>query len=195
MATLRRKNGIRTVCSGKIGGHTTGREILWSALKQRNVEFGVLRIHNKTTGTEGDIGIAKGIYIVGADLSSRKEKGWEAVRLLLSAQDGTFQYLDFGEQFPHYLDQSIKIRLTDIISAWPALPDRAEQIMSGRNSLNRIRNYEPQKQSGGETAILDRNVLSELQAWDARNLHLRAAAFWSTFAVLSCLAAVLAYFN
>jgi|AGTN01.3.fsa_nt_gi hypothetical protein len=133
--------GIRCVFSGKFKGDETVWEILTAALQEKSVDVGVLRICDEENGLDGDIGIERNVFVIGGRIRGRDEQGWDAIKMLLTTKRGTFQYLDLRNRFPHGLDCGLKIRLTDLIAAWPHLPDSAEKLKCGRESLNRIKAY------------------------------------------------------
>lgn len=184
----------KQISTGKIWANRTAREVLWSVLKVKNVEFGVLRIVSQQKGLDGDIGVIRGIYLVGGAMRGQDTKGYDVIKLLLSQKEGTFYHLDYGDQIPAELDQGFKVRITDVINVLPDIPARLEDI-AGKNTLNRIRGFSPEETPPSEEAMIDQKALDQLQSWEKRSMRLRAAAFWATFVVVSSLAAVLYYFQ
>lgn len=190
------------VLSGVLKNGTTPREMLWSVLKERSVSFGVLRIVDTDRNIEGEIGIFQSTFVVGASIRGNHHTAYEALKVLLTAKNGSFKYLSLFDPLPSDLDNLERIRLTSLISIWPNFPHAAEAL-SYKNSLNRMRGIKPQAEKSqtdeadtkaakeSEVLAIDQNVLKQLQAWDERHMHIRAAAFWSTFVAVSCLAAIL----
>lgn len=184
----------KQILSGKIWSNRTAREVLYSILKIKNVDMGVLRITSADKSLDGDIGVARGIYLVGGAMRGRSTSGYEVIRLLLSLKEGQFQYLDFGDSFPKELDQDFKVRLTDVINVLPNLPERLEEITS-KQTLNRIRSMNTEGPAPTEESMIDQKALSQIQDFERKSMRLRAAAFWATFVVVASLAAVLYYFQ
>ena len=181
------------VLSGTLHAGTTPREVLWSVLKERSVHSGILRITDVDSKVEGELGIFQGTFVVGAAMKGGKQAGYEALKILLAVRNGTYKYTNYVDPLPPTVDNFERIRLTSLISIWPNLPSSVEEL-SSRNSLNRMRGItgaEAVVAKNSEASVIDRNVMEQLQAWDDRHMNLRAAAFWSTFVVVSCLAALL----
>ncbi len=181
------------VLSGNLHAGTTPREVLWSVLKERTVNCGILRIIDVDNKVEGEIGIFQGTFVVGASMKGGKRAGYEALKILLAVRNGSYKYTYYVDPLPASVDNFERIRLTSLISIWPNLPASAEAL-SFRNSLNRMRGLttaEAAVTKNNEASVIDRNVMAQLQAWDDRHMNLRAAAFWSTFVAVSCLAALL----
>lgn len=186
-----RKNDC--VLSGTLHAGTTSREVLWSVLKERTVNCGILRIVDVDNQVEGELGIFQGTFVVGACMKGGKQTGYDVLRILLAARNGSYKYTNYVDSLPPSLDNFERIRLTSLISIWPNLPLSAE-VLSKKNSLNRMRGLtsaEAVVTKNSEASVIDRNVMEQLQAWDDRHMNLRAAAFWSTFVAVSCLAALL----
>ncbi|MBS1957584.1 MAG: hypothetical protein JST89_25580 [Cyanobacteria bacterium SZAS-4] len=181
------------VLSGTLHAGTTPREVLWSVLKERTVSSGILRIIDVDNKFEGELGICQGTFVVGACMKGGKQSGYNALKTLLAVRNGSYKYTNYVDALPPHLDNFERIRLTTLISIWPNLPLSAE-VLSNRNSLNRMRGIttaEAVVVKNSEASVIDRNVMDQLQAWDDRHMNLRAAAFWSTFVAVSCLAALL----
>lgn len=181
----------RTIQTGKIYESRRTREVLWSLMKLRNISSGILRISSPRTHLEGDIGICKGIYVSGAMLKNSKETGYGAVRKLLAVTDGTFTYLDNGDNGLGELDQNLHLRVTQLINLLPDLPVNHEELM-GTNTLNRIRalNIE-EKEEVNEEHLIDSVALQQLQEWEKKSMRWRAATFWGLFAAVSAIAGVI----
>lgn len=182
---------MRTIQSGKIWESRRTREVLWSLMKLRNIHNGVLRISSPRTHLEGDIGISKGIYVTGAKLKSSQETGYGAVRKLLSVTDGTFTYLDNGENGLGELDQNLHLRVTQLINLLPNLPANHEELM-GKNTLNRIRAVNLEQEPAEEQAI-DAVALQQLEEWEKKSMRWRAVTFWGLFAAVSVIAGLIYY--
>ncbi len=193
MIKMRRPRKYDCVISGTLHAGTTPREVLWSVLKERNVTCGILRIIDVDNKVDGELGIFQGTFVVGASLKGGKQPGYEALKILLAVRNGSYRYTNYVDPLPPNLDNFERIRLTSLISIWPNLPSSAE-VLSNKNSLNRMRGItiaEAVVAKSSEGSVIDRNVMEQLQAWDDRHMNLRAAAFWSTFVAVSCLAALL----
>lgn len=183
----------KMVVQGKIWANRTTREVLWSVLKAKNVNSGVLRIFQDKV--EGEIAISRGVFIIGGRMRSSSENGYDAVKRLLSMSEGSFQYLDYGDEFYQELDQNLKIRLTTVISVLPNLPQNIEQL-AGKNTLGRIRAMDGETtETAEEENLIDRNVLTQLEEWDKRSERFKSAALWSAFLAVACLAGLLYWFG
>lgn len=191
MNRMKQPRKYEVVLTGTLQSGTTPREMLWSVLKERAVQSGVLRIYDTDRKIEGDIGIIQGTFVVGASLKGGKT-GYDAMKMLMSVKNGSYKYMNYVDPLPDDLDNIQRIRLTSLISIWPNLPT-TEEGLSNKNSINRMRGLAPEstESKDSETALIDLNVLEQLRAWDERHMDLRAAAFWSAFAAVSCLAALL----
>ncbi len=192
MTRLKRPRKFDCVLSGTLQAGTTPREALWSVLKERTVNCGILHIVDVDNKIEGDLGIFQGTFVVGAFIKGGKQTGYNALKLLLAVRNGSYKYMNYDDPLPAQLDNFERIRLTSLISIWPNLPLSAETL-SNKISMNRMRGLTSETALAkiSEASVIDRNVMEQLQAWDDRHMNLRAAAFWSTFAAVSCLAALL----
>ncbi|MBI2812395.1 MAG: hypothetical protein HYX67_16440 [Candidatus Melainabacteria bacterium] len=192
MNRLKRPRKFDCVFSGTLHAGTAPREALWSVLKERTVNFGILRIVDVDNKIEGDIGIYQGTFVVGACLRGGKQDGYNALKLLLAVRNGSYKFINYVDPLPADLDNFERIRITSLISIWPNLPLSVETL-SSKISMNRMRRIttETAVAKNSEASVIDRNVMEQLQAWDERHMNLRAAAFWSTFVAVSCLAALL----
>jgi len=192
MSRLKRPKKFDCVLKGTLHAGTTPREVLWSVLKERAVESGILRIVDLDNKIEGDIGIVQGTFVVGAYMKGGKLTGYQALKKLMVVRNGTYTYMNYVDPLPANLDNFERIRLTSLISIWPNLPLSAETLCN-KISMNRMRGITQESSvvKNSEAAVIDRNVMEQLQAWDDRHMNLRAAAFWSTFVAVSCLAALL----
>lgn len=177
---------VESIFSGNFGGTKTTQVLMWSVLRDKKINFGVLRICCPELNIDGEISILWGLFAVGARMKNGVS-GYPALRALLCAPAGSYDYSEVEESA---FDDNFKIRLTDLISLWPNLPETLEEVMAKRNSLNRIRSVTAENIEHTEEAVIDQNVLSHLQKWERNSLHLRAAAFWGTFVVFSSIAAV-----
>ncbi len=186
---------VKSVCSGSFGKtHAPMRVVLYSVLKEKKVNFGVLRISSPEHNIEGEIGVMWGVFVIGARILGRQEQGYNAIRLLLSLPSGNYEFLDFGDSHQSSLDDGIKIRLTDLISLWPNLPAEVDQLVR-RTSQNRMRMLSTNETENTEESAIDQNVLEQIQAWERNTMHLRPAAFWGAAVVLSSLATMIAIFS
>lgn len=198
MNKAKRPRKYDCVISGTLHAGTTPREALWSVLKERAVTCGILRIVDVDNKIEGELGIFQGTFVVGASLKDGRQAGYEALKILLAVRNGSYKYTNYVDPLPPNVDNFERIRLTSLISIWPNLPLSAE-VLSNKNSLNRMRGITSaeavvannSESKNSEALVIDRNVIKQLQAWDDRHMNLRAAAFWSTFVAVSCLAALL----
>lgn len=183
----------RVITSGKIWANRTCREVLYSILKIKTVNGGILRINDSANAIEGDVGILKGIYVVGG-LVQGGANGYLAVKSLLSTKEGTFQYIDVGEDVTPSCDQNLKVRITQIINMLPDLPEDVEELQA-KSTLSRIRAMDAsQLTDPAEIGVIDQTAATELANWETswnQRTRVRAIALWTTFAVVACLAAVL----
>ena len=74
----------KRIFSGKLGELKTMRMVLWSVLKEKQTAFGIVRVKCPARNIYGDIGVRYGVYVVGAAVKGRAERGYDAVKLLLS---------------------------------------------------------------------------------------------------------------
>jgi hypothetical protein len=190
-----RQPKIKNVCSGSFGKtQAPMRVVLYSVLKEKQVNFGVLRISSPEHNIEGEIGVMQGVFLIGARVLGRQERGYNAVRLLLSLPSGNYEYLDFGDSHQASLDNGIKIRLTDLISLWPSLPAELDQLVH-RTSQNRMRMLSKDETQNTEEAAIDQNVLEQIKLWERNTMHLRPVAFWGAAAVFSSIATMIGIFS
>jgi hypothetical protein len=166
------------------------RVVLYAVLKEKQVNFGVLRISAPEHNIEGEIGVMYGVFVIGAEVRGRQERGYNAIRLLLSLASGTYEYFDYGNTPKQ--DEGIKIRLTELISLWPNLPAGMDQLVH-RTSLNRIRNISEGENCQTEEAAIDQNVLEQIEQWERKTMHLRPVAFWGAAAVCSSIATIMGF--
>ena len=199
---VKKPRNFDCVLSGVLKNGTTPREMLWSVLKERSITFGILRIVDADRNIEGELGIFQSTFVVGASIRGGNYTAYEALKVLLTVKNGSFKYMSSADPLLSDLDNLERIRLTSLISIWPNFPHSPEAL-SYKNSINRMRGIKPESEkdetSGADTKdskesevlAIDHNVLRQLQAWDERHMHIRAAAFWSTFVAVSCIAALL----
>ncbi|MFN8555402.1 MAG: hypothetical protein U0103_28380 [Candidatus Obscuribacterales bacterium] len=199
---VKKPRNYESVLSGVLKSGTTPREILWSVLKERTITFGILRIVDADRNIEGELGVFQSTFVVGASIRGGNYTAYEALKVLLTVKNGSFKYLSSADPLPSDLDNLERIRLTSLISIWPNFP-HSPQALSYKNSINRMRGIKAEKDreepNGADTKdskesevlAIDHNVLKQLQAWDERHMHIRAAAFWSTFVAVSFIAALL----
>jgi|LakMenEpi03Aug12_release.lakeMendotaPanAssembly.Ray.scaffolds.fasta_scaffold366679_1 hypothetical protein len=190
---VKRPRKYEVILSGSLNGGTTPREMLWSVLKERSVNSGILRIVDTENKIEGEFGIFQGTFVVGAVMKGGKKTGYDALKMLLAARTGNYKYINFVDPLPPDLDNIERIRLTTLISIWPNMPLSAEAL-STKNSINRMRGITPETVNSKEreASLIDLKVMEQLRAWDERHMDMRARAFWSAFAAASCIAALLA---
>jgi hypothetical protein len=163
-------------------------------LKEKKVNYGVLKISSPEHNIEGELCVMWGLFIIGACLLGRREHGYDAVKLLLSLNSGNFEYIDFADSKPIGLDNDFKIRLTDLVSLWPNIPESLDQL-NHRTSMNRMRQLSTSDQARNDEAsvMIDQNVLKQLQEFDRKTMHLRAVAFWSAAVVFTSLATLMGF--
>jgi len=183
----------KIVTQGKIWANRTTREVLYSILKYKKIEAGVLRITGTKPVVEGEICISNGIFIIGAKLKNSTDKGYAAIRPLLMQHEGTFQYLEMGDEDIAYLDQGLKLRLTQLINSLPALPNKYEDLI-GASTLNKIRAIQIDEVPN-EEKLIDKDTFAQLASFEQRSMRLRAAALWGTFAVVSIVVVLLYFFQ
>jgi hypothetical protein len=184
----------RVVTQGKIWANRTTREILWSIMKHKKVAVGLLRISGNRPTVEGDICIHNGVFVVGARLRSGNERGYPAIKAMLMQSEGTFQYLDMGEEDVPDIDQTMKLRLTQLINSLPNLPAKYEDLIGG-NTLSKIRAIKIDEAAPTEEQLIDKDTFAQLAQWEQRSMKLRAAALWGAFAAISIVVALLYFFQ
>lgn len=182
----------RSVQSGKIWQNRRTREVLWTLLKLQKVESGILVISGTKPNIEGEIGVFHGIFLTGAKINGSSEKGYAAIKKLLEVEEGNFNYYDYSEHGLADLDQSLKLRITQIINLMPNLPVSLEAAM-GKNTLNRIRAMDANTAEKEEDYKVDQAVAEQLRAIDEKTMNLRALIFWGIFLIVSSGLAVLFY--
>ena len=163
--------------------------VLQELVRIPDSELGILQIKDGNSAIQGEIGILRGTYAIGARLTADRRHGYEALKLLLRLKSGTYRYSDHSEDYPEELDNGFKIRLVDLINSYPTLPDKLEQIVSGRNSLNRIRAMELEVAEQAEEQQKQKvdklgPVLSQWKSLEQSTLKLRTKAFWCLFIAL-----------
>ncbi len=162
-------------------------------MKFKKVAVGVLHIVGPNESLIGDICIHNGIFVVGGKMKNGKVSGYEAIRILLSLAEGTFQYLDYSEIDTPELNNGLKIRLTSLINMLPTLPIQLDELM-GANTLNRMRSIDT-SEIQTEEALIDKDTFNQLASWEARTMRLRAAAFWGTFLAVTGIACLMYFFQ
>lgn len=173
----------KIITQGKFWANRTTREVLYSILKHKKANVGVLRITGGKPVVEGELCISNGIFIIGGKLKNSNDKGYAAIRNLLMQQEGTFQYLEMGDEDVSYLDQNLKLRLTQVINSLPDLPNRYEDLI-GASTLSRIRAIDI-GEAASEEKLIDQETMDQLTAHEQRTVKIRAAALWGTFVVVS----------
>src|SRR5262249_12185105 len=123
------------IFSGSLCVANTTQMVLWSVMRRHKTDFGVLRISCPESGIEGDIGILWGSTVIGARCRGRSERGYDAIRLLLSASCGEYELIDLADSFQPTLDDGLQIRLIDLMSKLPELPVNSLELTCHRQSL------------------------------------------------------------
>jgi hypothetical protein len=176
----------KVIQSGKIWAQRTTREVLWSIMKMKKTDVGVLHIVSKDNAVDGCIGLANGMYILGASTESGLS-GYAAVKVLLTMSDGNFKYLDYTDNSIGELDQRLKIRVTHLVNLLPNLPDKIDQVQ-GTNTLNRIRAMDPEELNAIKKAAetgKTQDILKQIRSFEDKSMRWRAAALWGTFAIIA----------
>ncbi|HEY9786098.1 MAG TPA: hypothetical protein V6D17_11890 [Candidatus Obscuribacterales bacterium] len=181
----------RTIQSGKIWENRRPREVLWAIMKLRKVQHGVLQIASPKNNLKGEIGISRSIFLVGGRIENSTITGYEAIKELLLVTDGSFAYLDNGEEPLGPLDQNLKIRLTQVVNLWPELPDRIEDLNRG-GSLTRMRAMDSASPYAEED-VVDQSVVEQIKQFEQRTMNLRAYVFWGLFVIATSIVVVLVF--
>lgn len=181
--------GPRCLFTGTLSASQTMQVVLWSILREKKVDIGVLVIRDGQNGVLGEIAVSWGLHVSGASMKDRPIHGYDALKVLLKANNCVYEYLDYGGNTPTRLDNGMKLRLTDLISTCPNLP---ESMPTGKVSLNRMRAM-TLNESGeySEDAIIDQSVLEKLRKFERSSMRMRVFAFWGAFLVFSSVAGVM----
>ena len=186
---LKQKNGPRCLFTGTLSSSQTMQVVLWSILREKKVDSGVLLIRDGNNGVLGEIAVSWGLHVTGAIITNQPLVGYDALKILLKATNCVYEYLDYGSNTPERLENGMKLRLTDLISTCPNLP---ENMPTGKISLNRMRAM-TLNESGeySEDAIIDQSVLEKLRKFERSSMRLRVFAFWGAFVVFSSIAGLM----
>ena len=137
----RARGYVRGVRSGFIDEATSVADVLQFILSRCDDGFAILNIRSTDGAIDGDLAIYRGIYVIGGSLCNPALGGWPAVKRLLEVREGEFNYMQCENRLPAGHVQGIKLRLTDLVSALPELPERPQQLVASRKTLTRLRAF------------------------------------------------------
>jgi hypothetical protein len=190
--------------SGEFGEANPLRNVIWSILKEKGVEFGVLWISSPGHEIVGEIGVQWGIYIIGGRVRGANGTGQEAVRHLLTLPKGTYQYIDYSQSFVPELGQGVRIRLSDLANTKSDIANVLDKAAGNRESKTRMRALvaAPPKPATAPEApyfsrswVANQEVVVQVGNWERTTMHLRTLAFWSAFFAFACVATLMACCN
>lgn len=135
---------LPTIESGKIWENRSVKEVLYGIMKGRKAEYAVARICSEDGAVDGEFLINRSNTIQGARLLEPDIGGWEALKKLLSVQQGSYSLLDLTRcpEEASYLEEGLKIRINHLVNLLPELPDSPDEV-NNSPSMARIRSYDP----------------------------------------------------
>lgn len=98
----------------------------------------MLRIAGPSDRLSGRLAIARGRFIVGAQVGESNESGYDAVKVLLSATSGNFAFLDTGGVFPFSVDPPLHICVDRLLQLWPNLPESPVDLFDEKALLDEV---------------------------------------------------------
>jgi hypothetical protein len=167
--------------------HDTVASVLWAILKEKEVTFGVLKIKSVIEGIEGEVGFLWGTYVVGARLQGRDEQGYKALSTLLSVKMGRFEYVAMQDSYRTDLNQ-FKIRVTDILTYHPHLPETEEKLALRRDSMNRIKAFTAKHTELAEKDHPTDRLRQSFRNWNTSLTRCGAVVAWCGFTAFAMLA-------
>lgn len=135
---------LPTIESGKIWENRSIKEVLYGIMKGRKAEYAVARICSEDGNIDGEFLINRSNTIQGARLLEPDVGGWEALRQLLSVQQGSYSLLDLSKcpEEASYLEEGLKVRINQLVNMLPNLPDDLGEVINSP-SMTRMRSYDP----------------------------------------------------
>jgi hypothetical protein len=129
---------------------------LESVSRLNSVKNGILRI----TSNEGSglIGIFCGRFITGAAMTLSGEMGHRALRQLLAASDGSYAFMDAGDEVFEDLKQNLGVDIEQLLAAGLSLPLTDETLTGMTSSGDEIKTVDTtvNVSPGGEDDRLER---------------------------------------
>jgi hypothetical protein len=129
---------VNVVFEGNLSVYSSLRDVLERVHAQPGVEAGVLRIAGPSDRLSGRLAIARGRFIVGAQVGESNESGYEAVRILLTVTSGNFAFLDTGGVFPFSVDPPLHICVDRLLQLWPELPESPVDLFDEKALLDEV---------------------------------------------------------
>lgn len=142
------------IIEGKITADEGIDEILKTCAEIKSVNTPVLRINDNDSGLQGRIGFSQGGYIIGARLVPSGEVGYEAIRKLLSVQDGNYAILDPLRKHVTDVNQSLWIKVEKIVPLLPNLPEEPTGLVDPHPN-------ELKKDTGGQIDLASNAALEK----------------------------------
>lgn len=135
---------LPTIESGKIWENRSIKEVLYGIMKGRKADYAVARICSEDGNIDGEFLINRSNTIQGARLLEPDIGGWEALRQLLSVQQGSYSLLDLSKcpEEASYLEEGLKVRINQLVNMLPNLPEDLGEVINSP-SMTRMRSYDP----------------------------------------------------
>jgi hypothetical protein len=112
------------VFQGRLSRDQDIREVLNDVLALRTGELGFLRITSSAEKISGRLVLHQRRQIIGAQSPDTNESGYQAVRRLLSVQQGDFAYIDAEGVVLKPEEQNVSLDLRTVLELLPDLPEQ-----------------------------------------------------------------------
>src|SRR4029453_1611215 len=129
---------VNVVFEGNLSPDRTLERVLEDMLASAPTDTAVLRIACPSKNLSGRLAIARGRYIVGAQMDGDAESGYAAVRKLLAIGDGNFAFLHTEGRFPFDVDPSLHIAIERILELMPSLPENPGDLFDEKALLDEL---------------------------------------------------------
>lgn len=138
---------VNVVFEGNLSADKNLVQVLQEMLSSARTDTAVLRIACPSRNLSGRLAVARGRFIVGAQVDG-DESGYAAVRKLLAVDDGNFAFLDTQGQFPFDVDPTLHIPVDRILELMPALPENPAELFDEKALLDEVFTAPAQADSG-----------------------------------------------
>ncbi len=129
---------MNVVFEGNLSADRNLVEVLQAMLASPPTDTAVLRIACPSQTLSGRLAVARGRYIVGAQVDDGDESGYAAVRKLLALKDGNFAFLDTEGRFPFDVDPTLHIPIDRILALMPSLPESPADLFDEKALLDEL---------------------------------------------------------
>jgi len=129
---------VNVLFEGNLSPERTVAKVLAEVLAAAPTDTAVLRIACPASNVGGRLAIARGRYIVGAQIDGDAESGYAAVRKLLAIGDGNFAFLDAEGKLPFDVDPALHIAVEHVLELLPSLPENANELFDEKALLDEV---------------------------------------------------------